>query len=160
MGRSTPPRAVRFAVTSAARGFTLIEAIVALSLFSVATGFALIGAAPTLYAASARSAAIQVATDLRAARMKAIAQNTRFRVVFAADDGTYTVEREVAPGVFATDVGPAALPTSVSLGAATPDNPIFDPRGSLNAVTTVIVTGHGRTYTVSVNLLGRVRVTS
>jgi type II secretory pathway pseudopilin PulG len=138
----------------------LLETIVTLALSTVIAGAAMVAVAPNLHAAAARSAARQIATDLRATRMKAIAQNARFRVVFDVDAGTYTIEREAGPGNFVTDEGPVTLPTTASIAGVAPGDPLFDTRGGVGAVTTVTVHGDsGPSHTVTVNLLGRIAMT-
>jgi len=87
-----------------------MELLVAVSLMSVLAGAGVHTAGPYLYSAAGHSATKQIASDLRLTRMKAIAQNRRFRVTFNTDDGTYTIERETSFGTFETDEGPFDLP--------------------------------------------------
>jgi Tfp pilus assembly protein FimT len=141
-----------------ARGVSLIDALTALAVVSVAVTLASVSVAPVLHAATARSATEQLVSDLRLTRMKAIAQNTRFRVAIDDEAGTYTVEREIGIGNFATDEGPFSLPAASAFGAVEPGNPIFDARGGANAMTTITVSApHGRTHIVTISVLGQVQ---
>jgi hypothetical protein len=140
------------------RGVSLIDALTAMAVVSVAVTLASISVAPVLHAATARSATEQLVSELRLTRMKAIAQNSRFRIAIDDEAGTYTVEREISLGNFATDEGPFSLPTATAFGAVEPGNPIFDARGGANAMTTITVSApHGRTHTVTINVLGQVQ---
>ena len=107
---------------------------------------------------SLSSATRQITADLQAARQRAIARNTRYRVTFSASTKSYTIERESA-GVFAPESAPQPLPRGAQLGTVTPGNPIFDTRGMLAADVSVpvTVTGSG-TRTVTINVLGKTTI--
>jgi Tfp pilus assembly protein FimT len=127
--------------------------LAAVSLVAVATGLALMSVGPALHMTAGQTAAQQLASDLRLTRMKAIAQNTRFRVTFDTGDGEYTIEREVSPGNFVADEGPVELPTAAVLATISPSDPIFDTRGAVTAPTTITITApqaHPRTVTISI----------
>ena len=135
----------------------MMETLVAVSLVSVLAGAAVHTAAPFLYSSAGHSATQQIVSDLRLARMKAIAQNRRFRVSFDVDGGTYTVEREISPGLFQTDEGPFDLPGAAAIEYVTPGDPVFDTRGTASAPTTIMTGVPGVNYhTVTINLLGKV----
>ena len=134
-----------------------MEMVAAVSVTAVAVTLALVSIAPLLHSASSRSATQQIVADLRLTRMKAIAQNRRFRVVFDTADEEYTIEREDGMGAFVVDEGPFELPVSVDISNVNPSDPIFDARGTVNAVTTVTLAApQGATHTVTINVLGRV----
>jgi len=134
-----------------------MEVLVTVSLVSVLAGSAVHSAGPYLYSAAGRSATQQIASDLRLTRMKAIAQNRRFRVTFNMDNGTYTIERETSLGNFETDEGPFDLPGAATIQYVSPGDPIFDTRGTANAPTTIMAGVPGVNYhTVTINLLGKV----
>jgi hypothetical protein len=127
--------------------------LAAVSLVAIATGLALVSVAPALHMTASQTATQQLASDLRLTRMKAIAQNTRFRVVFDTSDGEYTIEREVSPGNFVAEEGPVELPTAASFATISPSDPIFDTRGAVAAPTTITITApdtHTRTVTISI----------
>ncbi len=154
--RTRPGRAWRRRGT---RGVSMFEALVTLTIVSITATLASVTVAPVLHAATARSATEQLVSELRLTRMKAIAQNTRFRVAIDADAETYAVEREVGMGNFVTDEGPFPLPGAAAFGGVTPGNPIFDARGGAGAVTTITVSApHGRSHTVTITVLGQVQV--
>jgi hypothetical protein len=90
--------------------------------------------------------------------MKAIAQNTRYRVSFDDDGGSYVVERETSPGTFVVDEGPFVLSGSAEFGTVAPANPIFDTRGGASAFTTINVqAADAPSHAVTINQLGIVR---
>jgi Tfp pilus assembly protein FimT len=131
--------------------------IAAVTVTTVAAGLALMSVGPMLHSASSRSGTQQLMADLRLTRMKAIAQNRRFRVVFDTSGETYRIEREEGLGNFVADEGPFDLPTAVDISNVDPSDPIFDSRGGVNAATTVTLAApHGPAHTVTINVLGRV----
>jgi len=140
------------------RGFTLLEVMVTVSiaLIVLAIGIPNFVRLRAPYALS--GATRQIAADLDAARQRAIARNTRYRVTFNALTQSYTIERENA-GAFVPDSAPQPLPRGAQLGTVTPGNPIFDTRGMLAAAVSVpvTVTGSG-TRTVAINVLGKTTI--
>ena len=137
---------------------TVFEAMITMGLVMVASTAATMAVAPVLHASTSRSATEQLVADLRLTRMKAIAQNTRFRIRIDADARRYAIEREQSVGNFVVDEGPFALPESVTLGEADPANPIFDPRGGASAPTSIELSApHGPTHTVTISILGQVQ---
>lgn len=128
-----------------------------MALVSLTATVATLQIAPALHSAAGRSAAQQIASDLRLVRMKAIAQNRRYRVRFDDVAETYTIQREVTPGNFVDDEGPFELPASASFETVIPDSCIFDSRGGANAPTTITVGAPGSGHrTVTINILGRI----
>jgi Tfp pilus assembly protein FimT len=117
------------------------------------------------------SGARQVASDLQVVRMKAIAQNRRFRVTFRPEAGDYAIDREnddawgrlVLHGHTTEQVEEAAipLPPGVSISAVNSGGDvIFVPRGHVDggiSITLTSLAGAG-TKRVIVNLAGRVRI--
>lgn len=126
------------------------------ALVGVATGLALMSVGPMLHMTAGQTATQQLASDLRLTRMKAIAQNKRFRVNFDTADGEYTIEREATPGNFVPEEGPIELPTAASF-TLSPSDPIFDTRGAVTAPTTITISApQAHTRTVTISILGTV----
>lgn len=129
-------------------GFTLIEMIVtvAVAMIVLAVGApSFLSWMPTIRLSSA---ARQVATDLQVARMKAISQNTSYTVTFNASAGTY------AFGSDSRDIG-QLYPGITMLVSA---NPVFSPRGTASASSTITL-NNGSTQTfVCVKNVGRVNI--
>ena len=143
------------------RGVSLLEVLITTAL----TAMLLALAVPNLRRLQApyalRAASNQVVADVQAARMRAIARNTRYRVTFNTATSTYSLDAETAPGsnTWATDGGVQRLPRSASLGTISPGNPIFSTQGTLTAGVTIPVSvTNGRTKTITVNVLGQVTV--
>ena len=74
-------------------GLTLVELLVAVGILSFFLGFASLSQTKLVPNYRLSASARQVVTDLRLLRAKAIAQNNRFRMVFAADSNAYHAER-------------------------------------------------------------------
>jgi type II secretory pathway pseudopilin PulG len=138
-------------------GISFVETMAAVTLVAVASGLALMSVGPILHMTAGQTASQQLASDLRLTRMKAIARNQRFRVVFDTADGEYTIEREASPGNFVPDEGPFELPTAASLQTISPSDPIFDTRGAVSAPTTITISApNTHTRTVTISILGTV----
>ena len=153
------------------RGFTLLELLLIIVLLGILGSLASLQVAPLLSGARLARGARQIATDLQAAKMKAIAQNRSFRVTFRPDTRDYVVDREEdgawqRHALDSHSVEPAAdaliaLPPGVSISAVNSGGDvIFVPRGYVDAGITITLgttTGVGLKRIV-VNLAGRVRI--
>lgn len=153
-------------------GFTLIEMMVTLGILAILLGLVTLNAPSFLATFRLSSGARQVATDLQLVRMKAIAQNRKFRALFTAGSTTYEVQRRndadtgwdfhalYGHGTTAGAAQPISLPQGVQINSAPADGDvIFQPRGTGENAT--IVVKHSvlsTTKSVVVNMAGRVRI--
>jgi len=154
-----------------APGFTLLELLLIIVLLGILGSLASLQVAPLLSGARLARGARQIATDLQAAKMKAIAQNRSFRVTFRPDTRDYVVDREEdgtwqRHALDSHSAEPAAdalitLPPGVGISAVNSGGDvIFVPRGYVDAGITITLgttTGVGLKRIV-VNLAGRVRI--
>jgi Tfp pilus assembly protein FimT len=103
------------------------------------------------------AAAREIATDLQLGKMRAISQNTRYRINFDPANNTYQVRKDVA-GIW-QDVGdPKSLPAGVDLVSATA-TPTFQTLGTAPGGATITLrNAQGRTRTITVSFAGRVKV--
>jgi type II secretory pathway pseudopilin PulG len=139
------------------RGVSLFELLVTISLVSVITSVAVQRVGPVLDITAGRAASQEITAALRLTRMRAIAQNNRFRVQFDTSNARFTVEREATPGNFIVDQGPFDLPGQAAITNVTPADPIFDSRGAVGATTTITSAApHSTTRTITINPLGRI----
>ena len=153
------------------KGFTLLELLVSLAILGILVGLASLQVAPWRSRTRLDSGARQIVTDLQLVRMKAVAQNRRFRVIFRPRTRDYLVERDEG-GVWQRHLlhghgaGPAAgtltvLPPTVDITAVNSGGDIvFVPRGHVDGGITVTLGAApgGATRRVVVNLAGRVRI--
>lgn len=153
------------------RGVTVIELAMTLSLLGILGSIAFLQIRPLLAQARLNSGARQVATDLQVARMKAIAQNRRFRVTFRTATRDYVVDREDDSSwsrlllhshtTEHVDDAVISLPPGVAIAFVNSGGDvIFVPRGHVDggiSITLNSLTGAG-TRRVIVNLAGRVRI--
>ena len=144
------------------RGLTTPELLVALAIAGILMGVAVPNLISWLPTKQLSDATRQVATDLRLARMKAISQNTKFRINFVStttyrferdtnNNGTYEIPSEI-------ESGPFSLPEGITVTATGPTSE-FQPRGTANVASTITLTnGSGETKDVNIALVGRVKI--
>ena len=134
------------------RGFTVVELLAVIAIMMVVTAIA----TPTFYywlpryrlSASAR----QISADLQLARMKAISQNTTYRLNILAGGSTYQLEKDAG---FTLESGPFTLPDGIT--ATLGPTSVFQSRGTASATDTITVTnGDNETRAVCVRTVGRV----
>ena len=138
-------------------GATLLEMITAIAIFAVVIAIGVPNLQRLRGPYALRSAGRQVVADLQMARQRAIARNTRIRVVYTPEG--YTLEQETAPNSWTVDSAFMPLPHPAVVGTVDPGNPVFDSRGMLATDVTVpiAVAGTGA-RTVTINVLGRTTV--
>ena len=140
------------------RGTTLLDVVIAsgIMLVLLAVGVPNLSRLRSPYALA--GATRQIAADLQATRLRAIARNVSYRVNFDVAHGSYTIERSQA-GSWVADSAPQPLPRGTQLGTVSPGNPVFDTRGMLAAQVTVPITVSGSgSRTVTVNVLGKTTI--
>lgn len=93
-------------------GFTVMEVIVAMAIFSVLLAIAVPTWILLLPTYSLNSAARQVQSELHRIKMQAVAENVTFRLALSAAAGSYTVERVSAT---TTQQGTKPLPNSIDI---------------------------------------------
>lgn len=156
---------------SSLRGFTLLELLLVVSVLGILSGIVSLHLAPLFSRAYLSTGARQIATDLQLVRMKAIAQNRRFRVTFRPGTHDYIVEkdeggtwqRQVLHGHYAelSESALVALPSGVNITAVNSGGDVvFVPRGHVDGgITITLGSAHAEgTKRVIVNLAGRVRI--
>ncbi len=147
------------------RGFTVIELLAVIAIMMVVTAIA----TPSFYywlpkyriSAGAR----QIAADLQLARMKAISQNTSYRLRFT-DNNTYEMQKNdggtwaVAPGH-----GSVKLPEGITVTNGDPFVPFntseFQSRGTANTgvgISQIEITNGDYNRAVCIKLVGRVHI--
>ncbi|MGH7858971.1 MAG: GspH/FimT family pseudopilin [Candidatus Binatia bacterium] len=152
-------------MTRPSRGFTLLELLVALALVGVLVAIAVPRVSAIIPGALLDQAARSLATDLRFARVKAIAENRRRRLVVELDRGAYRVEAD-AEGTFVSEGAPRTLPGGVTFDASASSRVsngqisiTFQPRGNTADNSTIALAVAGRTgRRVIVSTAGRVRI--
>jgi hypothetical protein len=148
---------MRIRRTRATRGTSLMDVLVGIVITGVILGIA-IPTIPALMDPYRLSFATRVvASQLSAARMKAIAENRRHRVNFNVDAGTYQLQVESAANTWAAVGGVHELPTGCGFGTIA-SAPTFDTRGILAQGYDIQVHSTNQSKTVSVNLLGNVEI--
>ncbi|MFQ5665052.1 MAG: GspH/FimT family pseudopilin [Candidatus Binatia bacterium] len=136
-------------------GFSLFEALVAISLASVVSLTALPVANEYVQQYQLVGAANTVAFDIARARMQAVGQNMFIRIRFL-DAQHYVRERSPDGVAFTQDGAPSALPSGVS--AQTPPVTTFNRNGMALLATTITLTNGESSKVLRTNILGRVTI--
>ena len=139
-------------------GFTLLEIIVTLAIFSILAAIAVPIWGTLLPGYQLSAATRQVATEFHSVRNRAMVQYRRFRIVF--DSGTtYRVERENTPGAadYTSFGGPKSLPGGVTVASS--GTPVFQTHGDASPVANITLSNSkGVTKVVAISSTGRVEI--
>lgn len=138
-------------------GFTLIGQLVALGIVSILLAIALPSYLSMMPRVRLQGAARQLVADLMLARMKAVRENNRHRVVFLSNQ-RYQI---LADGEDGQRV--SVLTRDLSSGyrdveLAANNDPVFSPGGRASTLATIRLTNEAGERRLSVNITGRVRV--
>jgi type IV fimbrial biogenesis protein FimT len=158
------------------RGWTLVEALISLSVTAIALGASVPGFSEARERRHLDGAAAQLETDLQMARGVAVLHNRTVRVDFRSDSaGSCYVMHSGGPGACTCDASgaascspgaealrsmgyPSSLPITLTSNAA---SMAFEHvRGTVTPTSTVRITGRGRAVHVVTNIMGRVRACS
>ncbi len=155
------------------RGWTLVEALISLSVTAIALGATVPGFHEARERRHLDGAAAQLETDLQMARSLAVLHNRTVRVDFRTGSaGSCYVVHTGGPGDCSCDAGgtasctagaealrsmgyPSSLPVTLTSNAA---SMAFEHlRGTVTPTSTVRITGRDRAVHVVTNIMGRVR---
>ncbi len=152
-------------------GLTVLELVVALGLIGLLGGVAILQMQPLLAQMRLASSARQIATDLQVMRMRAIAQNRRFRVTFRPSTRDYVIDKEEGSSwvrlVLHSHTSASAVDAVIPLASGVTitavnsgGDVIFIPRGYVDGGITITLgsVAASDTKKIIVNLAGRVRV--
>ena len=154
-------------------GFTAIELMVAVGILGILMTLAMVSQSKLLPHYRLSAASRQVVTDVRLLRAKAVSQNDRFRMIFAAGEDAYRAERRnPSSGAWepyalyrrgAATAGsnqPVSLPSGVTIVSAI--ELTFHPRGTIDVsvgASPIVLSAPGsRTRSVSVNVAGMITI--
>ena len=156
-GTGVANRRMRSRRSRRTRGASLMDVLVGIVIAGVLMGIA-VPTIPALMDPYRLSfAARVVASELSAARLKAIAQNRRHRVNFNTTTGTYQLQVETAANTWTAVSGVRELPSGCTFGTiASP--PTFNTQGQLAQNYDITVHSASQTKIVSINILGNVQV--
>jgi type IV fimbrial biogenesis protein FimT len=142
-------------------GFTLMEMMVVIAVIAAMAGVAIPGFMSLMPGMRLNGATRQVAGDLMAARMKAVKENNKFRVLFSSP--SYQILDDDNNNNTADD-GEAITTKNIQdeydgVTFTANNNPIFHPRGTATSLPTItIYNGHGGCKKITVSIAGRVKI--
>jgi Tfp pilus assembly protein FimT len=144
-----------------AEAFTTTELLVVVVIVGVLTGVAMPSLHHWLSTVRVDAAARELASTLQLGKMRAVAENTRYRVRFDLDQKAYVMQREHL-GAWHSVAASTRLPTGLQLVSISEGrNPLyFEPLGTTPGGNAVIIlkNARGRMRTVSISTGGRVQV--
>jgi prepilin-type N-terminal cleavage/methylation domain-containing protein len=141
-------------------GFTLLELVATLSLASALAGIGALSHQALRPRLDLMAAMRHIVMDLQATRMRAVAHNTTYRLVFSVGSNRYWLQRQ-SGGAYTDDGPPIALPAGIIIADCTAQNAAisFRPRGNAGTFGTVTVRNtDGDSRSIVVNITGHVRV--
>ncbi len=143
--------------TPSDHGFTVIELMVVLAVAVIVMGVALPNMMSWLPTYRLSAGARQLAGNLQLARMKAISQNTKYRLNFGVLPSTsYTFEKD--DGGFATESGPFSLPNGITVTVVSATSE-FQARGTVNTASVITLQNiNSLTKQVQISIVGRVAI--
>jgi len=144
-----------------ARGLTLLEMLVALSLVSALAGAATLQYQRTLPLWELKAATRQVILDLTEARTHAISEGRPFRLVFSVPGSSYERQSRADDGSYRSDGPPVSLPPHIEIEACTALGTAisFQARGQAGTFGTITLrNSDGARRRIIVDIAGRMRV--
>ena len=145
-----------------ARGFSMIELMLVLGIILIVSAMAFPVVRSSMANYQLHASASSVTTAIQSARYQAISQGYPFQILFDKNAGTYQFKSDQdGDGVFDNVQGPIPFGNiSNTLGANATLQ--FSPGGSVKPIPpgtiTLVVTGSGRTGTITVSNYGNVNV--
>ena len=85
------------------KGVTLLELIIVMIIIAIAAALTIPSIGAWLPNYRLKTATRDIVSLMRSAQMKAISENTEYRVRFVAADGSYVVQRRTTAGVWVDD---------------------------------------------------------
>ena len=153
------------------RGFSLLELLVVLTILGIVGSLTVFQLRPLFSQVRFNAGVRKVVSDLQLVRMKAVAQNQRFRVTFRPDSHDYIIEKRTGRtwtrqvlhryGTVAAPEAAISLPKGIHITAVNSrGNVVFVPRGHIDAGMTLILSSVSEEYTrrIIFSLAGRVRI--
>ena len=145
------------------KGFSLIELIVVITIIAIAVGIIIPVYSSMKPKLRLNGAARQMQGDLMRAKMQAVSQNNKFRIIYVDDHQYKILDDDDDSGVVN---GNESIVTKdiqtnyydVTYSSGNPDDLIFYPRGTAAGLTTITLTNPSGTSTVSVSITGRVKI--
>jgi Tfp pilus assembly protein FimT len=142
-------------------GLSLLELLTALVVASILSGTALLGYRATMADWELNAAVRQVVMDLKATRIRAIAENAGQRILFEVPSTEYQRQKQNASSDYVNVAAPIPLPDGVETTDCTArGNAVtFHPRGHASTFGTIIVrNAEGTERRIIIDMAGRLRI--
>ena len=137
-------------------GFTLVELMIAIAVVAILGAIAVPNILGELPKFRLNGATQQVLGDLMAARMRAVSQNKKVKVIFTDGNQYQICDDPFDPPCWKT---PNIQDNFKGISIDTGKNPVFDPRGTASPMSISIRNSHGCKDLV-ISIAGRVRIDS
>lgn len=140
-------------------GFTLIELLIAISIVGIISAIAVPVLNNLLPLYRLNSVALALVSDLQYAKIKAVSQNKKIRVLFNTDANSYKMQWS-NNGSWTDLAGESERNLNnagVYLSAAN-NNPVFTAQGLVSSAATARITNSKGTREIKISLCGRIKV--
>lgn len=143
---------------SSRHAFSTIELMIALLIATLLATFSASHLSRWLAVVKVNSAANNLASDLQLGRMRAISENTRYRITFDTSGNAYQIHKDIA-GEW-QDVNPIKpLPAGIDLETATTNPVFFQTLGTVAAGSTITLRNmQNQRRRITISRSGRVNV--
>lgn len=141
-------------------GFTLVEILVALTIIGILSAIAIPNWSTLLPTHALNGASRQVQSELHKTKSRAVAENTKFRLVFSTTSYSYSIERYSGTSYQATGEN-KPLPTGITLASTSDTTLGFTSRGtSIDSADKTVKLCNNKSAGKNVVLsdLGRIRI--
>jgi general secretion pathway protein H len=142
------------------RGMTLIELIIVMVIIAIGATLTAPNIGGWLTNYRLRSATRDVVSIMRVAQMKAVSNNTSYRVAFDTVNESYIIQYQDTGGAWVTEGGPQTLPTGVKFNTTFAGNiTTFSPNSRAMDGSITLNNNKGSIKTVRLlGLTGRIRI--
>lgn len=143
------------------KGITLIELIVVMVIIAIGAALTIPGIGSWLPIYRLRATSRDIVSLMRTAQMKAVSENTEYRVRFVVADGSYVIQRRTTAGLWLDNGVAQALPTGVRFQAVNlPDDCAeFNPNSTSSAGNIILRNAKGNEKRIVLfSATGRIRI--
>jgi Tfp pilus assembly protein FimT len=158
-GSSHIGRLTSFRSTLGAGGFSLIEALVVISILALTAAVTIPNLVAWRSGMQFRAAVNELRNDLESARARAVKENARVTVAFDPPAGQYRLSYQDPEAQNTILLKSQTLPAGVRIASVPPSGSTsFSSRGTAPISKIVLANHQGKTKSISISFIGRIEV--